>query len=91
MLIDIQRGKNMKKTIVVLVCMGLLFSTVSFCKTLKCEVVEIMTSDIATSITSNLEEDMMLIRCSDTEAITKLQPGQKIKVKLEKKKVIEGC
>ena len=81
----------MKKIISIMVCVGLLFSTVSFGKTLKCEVVEIMTSDIATSITSNLEEDMMLIRCSDTEAITKLQPGQKIKVKLEKKKAIEGC
>jgi hypothetical protein len=81
----------MKKTIGILVCIGLLVSTVSFGKTLKCEIVEIMTSDVATAVTSNLEEDMVLIRCKDTEAVTKLQPGQKIKVKIEKKKAIEGC
>ena len=74
-----------------MVCVGLLISTVSFGKTLKCEVVEIMTSDVSSAVTSNLEEDMIMIRCSDTEAVTKLQPGQKIKVKLEKKKAIEGC
>jgi hypothetical protein len=81
----------MKKIISILVCVGLLISTVSFGKTLKCEVVEIMTSDVSSAVTSNLEEDMIMIRCSDTEAVTKLQPGQKIKVKLEKKKAIEGC
>jgi hypothetical protein len=81
----------MKKTIGILVCIGILVSTVSFGKTLKCEVVELMTSDVSTAITSNLEEDMVLIRCNDTEAVTKLQPGQKIKVKIEKKKAIEGC
>jgi hypothetical protein len=81
----------MKKIISIMVCVGLLFSTVSFGKTLKCEVVEIMTSDASSAVTSNLEEDMVLIRCSDTESVTKLQPGQKIRVKLEKKKAIEGC
>jgi hypothetical protein len=81
----------MKKIISILICVGLLFSTVSFGKTLKCEVVEIMTSDASTAITSNFEEDMIMIRCSDTEAVTKLQPGQKIRVFLKKKKAIEGC
>jgi methyl coenzyme M reductase beta subunit len=62
-----------------------------YSKMLKCEVVDIMASDLANSITTNLEEDMVLIRCKDTTSISNLQPGQKIKVKIDKKKAIEGC